>query len=115
MSAPRVGDRVHVEFDGEVIKSVPHFVMVRHEIDGGDQVYVRTAVVTVIVPPIKVGDYVYPTNVGQLMEGSVIAADGLAAWTKRTRAWHYGNQIMHDHEVGVRGDQRVLRIGRGTS
>jgi hypothetical protein len=82
VTAPKVGDRVRVEFEGEVWRSDQDARTFDIRLDGSGEQFDRLHPVyatvypehcEVIVPPIKVGDLVTAENITQLPIGSIIA------------------------------------------
>jgi hypothetical protein len=117
MTAPKVGDRVHVEFDGEVVgwsKDVPTQILVGFD---GNAHRVAPSVCTVIVPPVRVGDKLTLDDASRLPHGSVVALVGGLA-----RTLHAMNGQRYWRSTGLGGewpdedmvDAIVLRVGDGS-
>jgi hypothetical protein len=105
----KVGDRVHVEFDGEVRGFSPAGLVYL-----ANDWAVPYFACTVIVPPVKVGDIVTPDNIGQLPPRSVIASDREVAMSVPTGCWFIdgSEQSRSSEKLIARTDSyRVLRIG----
>lgn len=122
MTGPKIGDRVHVEYDGVVLTDVTGGTAYMVDVDGlhGARALAHRRNITVITPPIKVGDIVTADNIDQLSAWSIISRprNGLAIQNQRKGGWIMATSEDSSCDVPISrivrwGDVVVVRVGDG--
>lgn len=119
MTAPKKGDPVHVEYDG-VVRGDPHPTTGRLPVaaNGDGPCYVSPNYVSVIVPPIKVGDRATQEVLDALPLGSaIVTGSGLVAsfYANLGGAWFFaGDPGSYTSKTVAEWNPTVIHIGGGS-